>query len=95
MFIAVLRMGSRLKIADGDADGVELAVGQLVLVMPIGVGFRRRQTLALDGMADDRGGFARNGRDLFSTVRRAPTSWPLSSCTAKPKLRHLSASGSR
>src|SRR6185437_882112 len=52
--MAVLRMACRSEIADGDADGVELAVGQLVLVMPIGIGFCGGQTLALDGVADDR-----------------------------------------
>src|ERR1051326_3046513 len=62
--MAVLRMGCRSEIADGDADGVEFAVGQLVLVMPIGVGFCSRQTLALDGVTDDRGRPAGGEGDL-------------------------------
>src|SRR5262245_23239050 len=68
MFIAVLRMGDRSKIADGDADRVELAVGQLVLVVPISIGLRRRQPLALDGVADDGGRLAGHRRHLAQRV---------------------------
>src|ERR1700761_3910713 len=64
MLMALLRMGRRSDLADGDADRVELVVGQFVLVMPIRIGLGGRQALALDRVADDRARLARHKRNL-------------------------------
>src|SRR6185437_1863274 len=59
---------ARSEIADGDANGVELFVGQLVLVVPIGVGFGGRQPLALHGVADECGGLSADERHFPKRV---------------------------